>query len=175
MIGIYLGAYKANHPKYNIIYQDINGKRDMNGDMKEVNLSNYDFIICTPPCNYWSRANWRRNTSKYALDTKWLLPYMLYKLNSQKKPFIVENVRNDKLFNVYKLFDLPCYIYKIGRHTYWTNINLVINDIEQKPKVDYKNGKKRYLSSQNLPRNKRQGTEEVHQVIERFLEAIYIE
>ena len=26
---IYLGAYKANHPNRDIIYQDINGKRDM--------------------------------------------------------------------------------------------------------------------------------------------------
>lgn len=29
---IYLAAYKAEHPNWNIIYQDINGKRDIGGD-----------------------------------------------------------------------------------------------------------------------------------------------
>lgn len=31
MRGIYLASYKAYHPKYNIVYQDINGKRDVAG------------------------------------------------------------------------------------------------------------------------------------------------
>ena len=39
MKGIYLAAYKANHPNYNIDYQDINGKRDIDGDMLTVNRS----------------------------------------------------------------------------------------------------------------------------------------
>lgn len=28
---IYLGAYEAYHPNFDVIYQDINGKRDMGG------------------------------------------------------------------------------------------------------------------------------------------------
>lgn len=170
--GIYLGAYKARHQDYNIIYQDINGQRDLDGDMMNINLSEYDYIICTPPCNWWSRANYRRNTSEYALKTKHLLPDMLSKLINQEKPFIVENVRNDKFFNNYGLLKLPCNIYKVGRHTYWTNKNLVIENVIQKPITDFKNGKKRYLSSQNRPQSKRQGTEEVHEIIEIFLKEI---
>ena len=73
MRGIYLAAYKAMHPNHDIVYQDINGKRDIGGDMMEVDLTPYDFIIATPPCNWWSRANWRRDSSEYSLKTKHLL------------------------------------------------------------------------------------------------------
>lgn len=93
MKGIYLAAFKANHPNYDIVYQDILGNRDIGGDMMEVDLSPYDFIIATPPCNWWSRANYRRNTSPYALQTKHLLPDILRKLCQQDKPWIVENVK----------------------------------------------------------------------------------
>ena len=57
MLGIYLGAYEAYHLNYKIVYQDINGKRDLSGDMLDIDLTGYDFIICTPPCNWWSKAN----------------------------------------------------------------------------------------------------------------------
>lgn len=50
--GIYLAAFKANHPNHNITYQDINGLRDIDGDMLQTDLTPYDFIIATPPCNY---------------------------------------------------------------------------------------------------------------------------
>ena len=174
MKGIYLAAYRASHPGYDIDYQDINGLRDIGGDMLEIDLSPYDFIIATPPCNWWSRANYRRNESVYALSTKYLLPCILYKLETIGKPFIVENVRNDVQFKKYGLFGFPClYVYKIGRHTYWSNVKFDVSDITQEPKVDYKNGKKRWLSSQNLSREDRQGGEDVHQVIERFLEEIH--
>ena len=47
--GIYLGSYKAHHPNHNIIYQDINGERDLDGDMMDIinnkDLGKYDFII----------------------------------------------------------------------------------------------------------------------------------
>lgn len=82
--GIYLGACRASHPNHNIIYQDINGKRDIDGDMLEVNIEQYDFVIATPPCNWWSQANpyyWR---SEYALKTRHLLPLILIRL--AKKP-----------------------------------------------------------------------------------------
>ena len=94
MKGIYLAAFRAEHPNYNIIYQDINGKRDIGGDMMEVDLTSYDFNIATPPCNWWSKANYRRDRSPYALQTKHLLPDIIKKLCEQDKPFIVENVRN---------------------------------------------------------------------------------
>ena len=127
MKGIYLASYKALHEEHNIIYQDINGERDLDGDMLDIDLSNYDYIIATPPCNYWSRANYRRERSDYALKTKHLLPCILNKLIQLNKPFIVENVRNDNLFSKYGLLKLPLYIYKIGRHTYWTNIKFYNN------------------------------------------------
>ena len=91
--GIYLASFKALHSTHDIIYQDINGQRDIGGDMLEVDLSKYDFIIATPPCNYWSRANYRRDSSEYALKTKHLLIDILNKLVKQNKPFIVENVK----------------------------------------------------------------------------------
>ncbi len=172
MRGIYLAAFKANHPGHDIVYQDINGQRDLGGDMMDINLDEYDYIIATPPCNWWSRANWRRNTSEYSLKTKHLLPDILERLSTLGKPFIVENVKNDKFFKEHGLYDYPFYVYKIGRHTYWTNIPFKHDDIIQIPKIDYKNGKKRFMSSQNLGRAARQGTQEVHEVIERWLEEI---
>lgn len=173
MQGIYLGAYKALHSGYDIVYQDINGLRDLGGDMLEIDLTPYDFIIATPPCNWWSKANYRRNVSVYSLKTKHLLPDILAKLFKLNKPFIVENVRNDSFFKKYGLFDYPLYIYKIGRHTYWSNVKFQHNDIIQKPKVIIKSGKKLYLSSQNLSSKDRQGGSEVHEVIERFLYTIH--
>ena len=91
---IYLAAHKANHPNYNVTYQDIDGKRDVSGDMLEVPIDDYDIIIATPPCNYWSRANFRRETSEYAQATKHLLPNIIRKLEAQNKPYIIENVIN---------------------------------------------------------------------------------
>ena len=96
MKGIYLASYKANHPKHDIVYQDINGERDIGGDMLTIDLYDYDYIIATPPCNWWSRANYRRDSSIYALSTKLLLPCIIYKLAYIDKPFIVENVLNEK-------------------------------------------------------------------------------
>ena len=173
MKGIYLGAYKAQHPNHQIIYQDINGQRDLDGDMLAIDLTPYDFIICTPPCNYWSRANYRRETSEYAQKTKHLLPEMLRKLCFQTKPWIIENVRNDKMFAKHHLFDYPCFVYKVGRHTCWSNVKFIVWDIVQLPKtyIDA-NGKKHWRSSQHLDKKARQGGEEVHQVIERFLNTI---
>ena len=174
VVGIYLGAYKANLPGYNIIYQDINGKRDLPGDMLCVDLEDYDYIICTPPCNWWSRANWRRDSSMYSQQTKLLLVSMLYRLALLHKPFIVENVRNDKRFNEYLLFQIPGVRYfVVGRHTYWTNICFRSDDIVQKPLVEIREGKRIWLSSQNINRERRQGTNEVNVVIERFIKTIY--
>ena len=87
MKGIYLASFKALHPSYDIDYQDINGKRDIGGDMLSVSLDKYDFIIATPPCNYFSRGNWRRNVSSYSINTAHLLPTILFRLTKQKNVF----------------------------------------------------------------------------------------
>ena len=171
--GIYLASYKASHPNYDIVYQDINGKRDLGGDMMDIDLSNYDFIIATPPCNYWSRANYRRDRSPYALKTKNLLPDILKKLCSQSKPFIVENVRNSTMFAREGLFNLPCFVYIVGRHTYWSNILIITSDIEQR-KDNVADGV--YIASKNCKddaNSTREGGWNVHQVIERFLETLH--
>lgn len=104
MKGIYLAAFKAEHENYEIVYQDINGKRDVAGDMMDVDLSPYDFIIASPPCNFYSRANYRRDISEYSQKTKHLLPSILKKLCKQDKPFIVENVCNSRIFSILVLF-----------------------------------------------------------------------
>lgn len=165
MIGIYLASYKAYHPNYTMDYNDI--KKTSNhiniiGDMLEVDLSGYDYIIATPPCNYWSRANYRRETSEYSQKTKHLLPDILEKLIKADKPFIIENVRNYRLFYEHKLYDKNCYIYEIGRHTYWTNIPF--NGINIKQKDD---------NIKNISSKNRQGGENVHNVIEYWLKLIH--
>lgn len=171
MKGIYLAAFMASHPNYDIVYQDINGKRDIGGDMMDIDLTPYDFIIATPPCNYYSRCNYRRETSLYSQMTKHLLPSIIDKLCKQDKPFIVENVRNSTLFEKLGLYDKPCFIYIIGRHTYWTNI-MFSCDIEQRQ--DFKHGGKviRY-GIQFIGSKDRQGGWNVHNVMEVFLDTIH--
>lgn len=168
MKGIYLAAYKARHPNYDIVYQDINPrcKCDLQGDMLEVDLKDYDFIIATPPCNFWTRANYRRYRSEYALKTLHLLPLIILKCIASKKPFIVENVRNDRLFNEFRLYKFNCFIYKIGRHTYWTNVSFDTN-IEQVQ--DFRYGGY-YIRDEAAFK---QGGDNVSRVIERFLEEIH--
>ncbi len=95
---IYLASGRAKLKHDNVIYNDIKEKRDLKCDMMDVDLSNYDVLIATPPCNYYSRANSRRETSEYALKTRHLLPDIIDKFIKTGKPFIVENVRNEPLF-----------------------------------------------------------------------------
>lgn len=163
MKGIYLASHIALHPNYDIDYQDITGKRDIGGDMLDIDLTNYDFIIATPPCNYWSRARGNKQPSEYALKTKHLLPYIIDKLIELNKPFIVENVRNYPRFNRYNLFDKKCFIYEVGRHTYWTNVAFNPNTIKQH--YDFKYG------GIQITKNK-QGGENVYNVIESWLNVL---
>lgn len=156
---IYLAAHIAKHPNYDVIYQDISGKRDIDGDMMDVDLTPYDVIIATPPCNYWSRANYRRETSEYAQKTKHLLPAVLLRLQNQTKPYLIENVINSKLFYEYGLYNGKSYLYEIGRHTYWTNVPFNMSNKLYPP--DYV----KYKSSKN-----RQGGKQVYDVIEYWLE-----
>ena len=71
MKGVYLFACKARHKNYNLDYNDIVPiyNCDLICDAMQVDLSNYDFIIASPPCNYWSKANPYYRTSKYSLET----------------------------------------------------------------------------------------------------------
>ena len=158
---IYLAAHQALHKDFNITYQDISGRRDIDGDMMDIDLTAYDVIIATPPCNYWSRANYRRETSEYAQKTKYLLPGILLKLQNQDKPYILENVRNYKLFNEYGLYNGKSYIYEHGRHTYWTNIPFNPSNIKQvKDNIN------------NISTNNRQGGYNVHNVIDYWLDVV---
>lgn len=159
--GVYLASHIAEHKDFNIHYQDITGKRDIGGCMLDVDLNNYDFIIATPPCNYWSRANYRRDTSEYSLKTKHLLPDILTKLKEAEIPYIVENVKNSSLFTQYNLYDLAPYVYEIGRHTYWTNIPFNMS-----------NKKFAHDNIKNKSSKNRQGGQQVYDVIQFWLEYI---
>ena len=170
MKGIYLGAYKAIHPDFNIVYQDINGKRDLGGDMMDVNLDEYDFIIATPPCNYWSRARGKR-CSQYSLDTKHLLPDILNKLIGLDKPWIVENVKNDKrMIEEHIIPREDCYIYYLNRHIYFSNVLINLDNIEQRQDFKYGGNVIKY---DDMKDKDHQGGFNVHNVIERFLETIH--
>lgn len=128
---IYLASGRAKLKYPNVVYNDYKEKRDLVCDMLTVNLDDYDILIATPPCNYYSRANSMRETSEYAQSTKHLLPCILDKFIRTGKPFIVENVRNEPLFKKCGLYDYNCFIYKHGRHTYWTNIPFNPSGIKQ--------------------------------------------
>lgn len=166
---LYLASFTAEHKNFDVIYQDINGKRDISGDMLNVDLDPYDVIIATPPCNYWSRANYRRETSEYAQKTKHLLPTILEKLVLSGKIFIVENVRSPNLFKDAGLFNMDAYVYEYGRHTYWTNIPFNPNNIPQEKDWTYIKG---YGSVRLHESKKNQGGDNVHAVIDYWLETV---
>lgn len=128
---IYLasGRAKLNYP--NVVYNDYKENRDLVCDMMDVDLGDYDILIATPPCNYYSRANYCRETSTYAQETKHLLPDIIDKFIKTGKPFIVENVRNAPLFQKLGLYNKSCLVYIHGRHTYWTNCLFDMSHIPQ--------------------------------------------
>ena len=169
MKGIYLGAFEAYHPNHDIVYQDINGKRDIGGDMMEIDLKPYDYIIATPPCNYWSRAR-GKTCSEYSKKTKHLLPDIIDKLIQLGKPFIVENVRNSPRFMKYGLFHKACFIIEFGRHTYWTNQLIDFYGIEQRQ--DFKNHGYVILYGDMKNKEKHQGGFNVHEVIEYWIQTV---
>lgn len=128
---IYLASGRAKLKYENVVYNDLFEDCDLKCDMLSVDLSDYDILIATPPCNYYSKANYRRNTSTYSQNTKHLLPGIIDKFIKTGKPFIVENVRNFSLFLKEGLFNFDCFIYFHGRHTYWTNIPISFEFIPQ--------------------------------------------
>ena len=133
---IYLASGRAKLSHENVIYNDTKENRDLKCDMMSVNLEDYDILIATPPCNFYSRARGGFPPSEYALKTKNLLPDIIDKFIRTGKPFIVENVRNAPLFKKLGLYNKDCFIYTHGRHTYWTNIMINFQGIPQE--YDYK-------------------------------------
>ena len=138
---IYLASGRAKLKHYNVIYNDLFEDADLRCDMLSVDLMDYDIILASPPCNYYSKARGNLPPSKYAEDTKHLLPDILKKCISLDKPFIIENVRNKPLFKKLGYFDFPCFVYFHGRHTYWTNIMIDFSHIPQSFDFSY-GGKK---------------------------------
>lgn len=169
--GIYLGACKAYHAGYDLVYQDIDNSRDLGGDMLEVDLSPYDYVIATPPCNWWSKLNMTYWRSEYALKTRHLLPLILIRLSKSGKPFIVECVKNMKRYRDNHIFDI-CSLYDIkfqivGRHIYFTNFDISLDC----PQIqDFKSTSKGPIRCNNDGYN--QGGTNVHNVIEIFLDYV---
>lgn len=165
MKGIYLCAFRAYHPGRDIVYQDLIEPRDIGGDGLDVDLSPYDYIIATPPCNWWSKANYRRNRSIYAMRTAHLLPCLLIKLTKSGKPFIVENVKNlDRMgkLGIFELCDELGIIYHvIGRHTYFSNYPWLPKISNQPPS---------YVTRKSQAN--REGGEEVREVIDDWIRQV---
>lgn len=170
MKGIYLFANRARHLNHDIVYNDIEEryKCDITANALSIPLDKYDFIIATPPCNWWSKANYRRNESDYALATKRLLPETIKTLAKQSKPFIIENVRNKPLMAKEGIFDLieKNYLFSqfVGRHLYISNVwcNLECPQIQDSKANGIWINKDGY----------RQGGTNVHRVIEKWLDYI---
>lgn len=171
MRGIYLAACKARHLNYDIVYQDIDSKYecDIGGDMLEVDLAAYDYIIATPPCNYYSIANPYYFESEYSLKTLHLLPLILKKLALLGKPFLVENVKNKTRMAAVGIFKLcekyNIYFQEVGRHTYFTN---VFCNLDCPQHQDFQQGGIRINND-----GYNQGGSNVHEVVEAWLAAIH--
>lgn len=159
MKGIYLASRKHRIKEAQLDYNDIVQYEGINkpGDMLEIDLNVYDYIIATPPCNYYSRANFRRNSSEVAQSTKHLLPGILSKLALIDKPFIVENVCNDTLLPKTNFYE-----FNFGQHHFYTNVFMLVYD---KSYAEFQN--KQYLSRENRDNNKN-----VDLIIRLFLETI---
>lgn len=159
MKGIYLASRKHRIKEAQLDYNDIIQYEGINkpGDMMNINLDEYDYIIATPPCNYYSRANYRRETSKVAQETKHLLPGILKKLEKMDIPFIVENVCNEKLLPKTKFYE-----FNFGQHHFYTNVLILIYDKSYAEKQN----------KQNKARSQRDDNENVNLIIRLFLETI---
>lgn len=145
--------------------------------MLQQNLEEFDVVIATPPCNFWSIARGNR-CSQYSLDTKHLLPDIIKKCAKSGKRFVVENVINKKRFAENGIYEVAencgCFIYYIGRHTYFTNIKLDENEIESlkgQNRQDFKyHGK--VIKYDDMKDTDHQGGFNVHLVIDYFLRKI---
>lgn len=161
---LYGCCYKADLEIEGITYIDIipnlkksHGCDYLCKDIRQVDFNEFDIILCSPPCNYYSRGNYRRDSSAYSLSTRDLLPLCINRAYKTNKPFIIENVRN---MNMFKKLDIPnnIFIYEFGRHTYFSN---VMFSLENLPQI---NDNINYIAS-----TKRQGGFNVNVVFKRFL------
>lgn len=127
---IYLASHTAVLEHDNVVYQDLIIERDLGGCMLTIDLVDYDILIATPPCNWYSRAIGNRQPSDYAVNTKHLLPSIIKKFENLDKPFIVENVINKvKMKDI--INNLNCFYYEFGRHSYFTNVMIDFRHLEQ--------------------------------------------
>lgn len=135
--------------------------------IENINFNDYDIILCSPPCNFYSRAAGNRH-SDYALKTRHLLPFCINEAYKTGKPFIVENVRNRKyMFNL----DIPndVIIIEYGRHTYFTNILFNIQSAVQRQ--DFKmHG--HVIKYDDMPDLSHQGGFNVNNVFVEFLKSL---
>lgn len=99
-------------------------------------------------------------------------------MSKLNKPYIIENVINKKRFKENGIYEIAeesrCFIYYIGRHTYFTNIELKEEEIlflESKNRQDFKYGGK-VIQYDDMKDKKHQGGYNVHLVIEYFLNKI---
>ena len=165
MKGLYLCSREHRIPGYEIIYNDIVNYPgiDLCMDIRDIRLkdlvnNNIDYIIATPPCNFYSRANYRRESSIVAQETKDLLPYCLALCIKSGLPFIIENVMNSTLLPKSNLYE-----FDFGQYHFYTNVFMLVPD-------------KSYAVSQNkqnVTRSKRDGNKNVDLIIKLFLELVH--
>lgn len=129
-------------------------------DIKDIKFKDFDIIVCSPPCNYWTRAISLERVSDYALNTMCLLPYCINECVKSGKPFIIENVRNYKRFNIFNLFNYPCFYVFIGRHTYRTNRLFKPDNLQIKENITH------------ISKSKRQGGNNVNTIFEEFIKSV---
>lgn len=170
---IYLGAGKALQSDfYDITYQDINGTRDICGDMLDIDLSSFDVVLATPPCNFWSKARGNK-CSQYSLDTKHLLPFIIDKCIKSNKYFIVECTKNNKRMIEYNIIPrIDCFYFTYNRHIYFTNLIFPYYLAEQRQ--DFKYGGK-VIKYDDMDDLYHQGGFNVHNVFEIFLHYVALE
>lgn len=159
---IYLASGYGIIDHQNVTYQDKYISRDIKGDMLEIDLSNYDIVLASPPCNYYSRALSYRNRekSKYANETAHLLPSILDKLKDNDKPYIVENVINKKRMKTI-IDNFNGFYYEHGRHAYFTNVLIDLSTVSQIND-----------NIQNRSKLQRQGGENVNRVFKCFVDYV---
>lgn len=150
-----------------VIYSDKFVNRDITCDCLDIDYDSYDMILASPPCNYWSRANYRRDSSDYSLSTRSLLPFFIELCRTCSKPVIVENVRNDVLFS--EFYRKPgVYHCKIGRHTFFSNKNISFLPIY----YNFLINEYPHIKIANTYTKKRQGDIVVQRVFELFYRLI---
>lgn len=161
---LYLASGKAKLKYNDVVYNDYEIQRDLSCDLMEVDFKEYDLIIATPPCNYWSRANCNIN-SEYSQKTKHLLPFIIWKCIAVGKPFIIENVINKKRMYFLEEVKKYCHYVEHGRHSYFMSHQI---DISSVPQIqDFKYGGRFINKGDN-----KQGGSNVNNVIEKYIDTL---